>query len=437
MKKADFLHNEIGEDERAGFALCCLLENLHRGKRLAAWVVGFEVILLLANLITSYLKVDNRFAFDAYLILYVLMILLNLWFLFSTKGVNLELLLHSPKRVSHLEATLLCYIALMMSWGSVVSLMDQRLYGQLIAYMVNLIACSVIYLVDKRRMLLPYAIATLILVIGLPFFQEQQDILIGHYINLMVFIVLSWVASRIIYGHYWESYRSKRELDRANGLLEIEVAEREEINKKLRRANKRLQEMALLDALTAIPNRRSLQEFVDREFPASSPEGTSLTVIMIDIDHFKQYNDHYGHERGDYALIAVANQVHSVVEDSCEMVGRWGGEEFLYLGFHKSQQQAAEIAEAMRQKVLSLKLQHEYAPTHPYVTVSLGACTLHIREKRQIQDAIKLADQALYLAKSRGRNCVVSLDAQGANPGSPCHSPDNCMEHAHAYIDMT
>jgi predicted signal transduction protein with EAL and GGDEF domain len=180
-----------------------------------------------------------------------------------------------------------------MTWGSVVSLMDQRLYGQLMVFMANMISCSVIYVLSSKRLVIPYAVSIIILAGGLPFAQPSSDVLVGHYVNLAAFIVISWVASRIIYHYYYDYYISHKLLNETNKLLESKNNEIARVNKKLAIANDRLKELAMLDELTGIANRRCFREFIDREYQrcmsrTNRDSPCTLSVVMFDIDYFKQ-----------------------------------------------------------------------------------------------------------------------------------------------------
>lgn len=409
MKIPLLFSHTIDSDEKENYEDSLVLVNLFRAKILAKIVIVFEGICLFSTIITAILKVDHRFAFDTYFIMYAIMISVNILFLFFTKSTNKKSELSKRQKIL-LNAVLIVYITFIMSWGSVISLLDQKLYGQLITFMINMIICSSVYLLAPKKIAIPYVTSILILVIGLPFFQFSRDILIGHYVNLFFFICVSWITSRIIYFNHYENYISKVLLNQSNLLLENEIEENKKINIKLTRANNQLKELALLDELTGISNRRSFWEFIDKTFNADVKTPATISIIMVDIDYFKQFNDHYGHEEGDKALTLVASQINSMIETSCEIAVRWGGEEFIYAAFNKSQKKIEETANIIREKVSALKITHAESLAHPYITVSLGACTIHINERQEIKHAVKLADQALYLAKSSGRNCIRILN---------------------------
>lgn len=380
-----------------------IFQDIYRGKLLAIVIIVFEIAFLLIDIVSFFLEVSNTFAFYSYLAMYSIMIVFNLVYL-----LLIHWFLQNRIHMRAMNTLIALYLTLIMTWGSVISLMDQKLYGHLMAFMVNMIVCSIIYLMDAKRMSIPYLISILVLVIGLPSFQTSSNVLIGHYVNLHVFVVISWMASRIIYRNYCDNYVIKRLMNQSELLLEKEMEENRIINKKLAIANAQLKKLALVDELTGLPNRRNFREFIDKVFQ-SNVNSASVSVIMIDVDYFKQYNDSYGHEKGDLALIAVAKQIDSMVETTDQIAVRWGGEEFIYTAFNKSQENILEIADALRLKILDLKIPNQSSTISPYITVSLGTCTGAIGRMEHISRVIKIADQALYLAKNSGRNCVAAL----------------------------
>jgi diguanylate cyclase (GGDEF) domain len=413
-----FNKDRLSASERDALETSIIEENIHKGRILAHIVVVFEMIYIVIDIISKILKVDSRFNYDSYLGMYCIMIFLNVVYLLAVRRFKNESG-EPKKRKLRQEITTIVYLTLVMSWGSVISLMDQRLYGQLMTFMVNMITCSVIYLMDTRQLLIPYSASVLGLFIGLPFFQKSRDILIGHYVNLLVFIVISWVASRIIYCNFCENYKTRILIKKSNLLLENKIEENRKINIQLEIANEQMKELALLDDLTGIPNRRSFREFIDRAFQTFVKKDSSISIIMIDIDFFKQYNDYYGHSEGDKILIATAGQINAIINNTSEYFVRWGGEEFIYAAFNKAEEEIREIAETIRIKVEDLKIPHGQPPAGPYVTVSLGTCTLLTAAKQDVSTAIRLADQALYLAKSAGRNCVKAVNEDVSGPFNP------------------
>lgn len=406
MRIKDLIKINIEECEKENFKRNIIMENISRGIIMAKVIIGFEVFFTIIDLYAFIF--NNRFLFSYHLLMYLLLILIcvvYLLFVRTVKNLNDKTIIQLRK----LEIILVVFVTLLSSWTSVLSLLDQKVYGHLTVFMVNLIAVSVLFLIDNKKILIPFISSVLIIFIGLPFFQSSKDVLSGHYMNLCVFIFISWLASRIIFYNYYNNFNSKKLLEKTNLLLEKEIAQNNIINMKLSKANFQLKNLALVDELTGIPNRRSFRNFIDIAFEYYDKE--LLSIIILDIDNFKQFNDNYGHNKGDRILKEVANKINSVVKHSMDFAARWGGEEFVYIAFNTNKEEIINIAETIREKVLALKIPHEFSNASGFVSVSIGTCTIEVKDKSDISKGIDLADKALYLAKTSGRNCVKSITA--------------------------
>ncbi len=162
---------------------------------------------------------------------------------------------------------------------------------------------------------------------------------------------------------------------------------------------------ALIDGLTGIANRRALDEHLGREWLRSQRNQTTLSLIMIDVDHFKFYNDTYGHLEGDDCLKQVTAAMLASLRAS-DFAARYGGEEFVSILYDADREGALITAERIRGRVESLHIPHKSSPVSPYVTVSLGMATFIPSEGLAPDYLIKMADQMLYRAKKNGRNRV-------------------------------
>ena len=174
-----------------------------------------------------------------------------------------------------------------------------------------------------------------------------------------------------------------------------------------------LEKIALQDGLTEIPNRRYFDRKLAQEWNRQSRHQQPLSLVMIDIDHFKPYNDNYGHGAGDDCLRRVAQALHKVPTRSADLVARYGGEEFVVLLPETDADGARDLAEQMRVAIHALAITHAYSPVADHITISLGGSTHQPRPQRPTTDADVLkqtADQALYQAKEQGRDQVVWRD---------------------------
>ena len=177
--------------------------------------------------------------------------------------------------------------------------------------------------------------------------------------------------------------------------------------KQLRELAMELQGQIFIDGLTGIPNRRRFDEHVENEFRRAKRSGSPLSLAMIDVDAFKDYNDNYGHQKGDDCLILIAAALTRILGRPCDLVARYGGEEFVALMPDTNADGAQALAEAMRHEVESLAIEHAHSGVAPHVTISLGLLTQTPSHNTVISHMIGAADRALYQAKRNGRNCVV------------------------------
>ncbi|MGH8806414.1 MAG: diguanylate cyclase [Noviherbaspirillum sp.] len=177
--------------------------------------------------------------------------------------------------------------------------------------------------------------------------------------------------------------------------------------RKLREMAVELESQTLVDGLTGIANRRRFDLHLDDEFRRAKRNASPISLIMIDADYFKDYNDNYGHQHGDACLVQIAASLNGVLNRSRDLVARYGGEEFTVILPDTDEDGALQMAEAMRAEVEALMLEHAYSGVAKYVTISLGVSTLTPEHSTKTGSLIRAADRALYQAKRSGRNCVM------------------------------
>ena len=187
------------------------------------------------------------------------------------------------------------------------------------------------------------------------------------------------------------------------------ITERKEAEQKLEEANRLLKDLSEKDGLTGIWNRRKFDEKLQVEWSRALVNLQSLSLIMLDIDYFKKYNDTYGHQAGDDCLRQVANAIERAVGKTQNSVFRYGGEEFSVLLPETDLAGAERVADMIRKSVENLQIQHLASEVSPFVTISLGINTIFPTEKNTINQFIEGADQALYQAKQTGRNSSCSF----------------------------
>ncbi|WP_303854942.1 GGDEF domain-containing protein [Salinicola salarius] len=169
-----------------------------------------------------------------------------------------------------------------------------------------------------------------------------------------------------------------------------------------------LLEQTLNDPLTGLGNRRMLESQLDVLVPLSRRLSCTVSAMMIDVDHFKAFNDHYGHPAGDVCLVDIAGVLKDTFRRETDVVVRLGGEEFLVLLINTGKDEAWALADAMRAMIQALGIPHEFSSVASVVTVSVGVVTSPHGLLVDIDDMIAHADEALYDCKARGRNQVAS-----------------------------
>jgi diguanylate cyclase (GGDEF)-like protein len=188
--------------------------------------------------------------------------------------------------------------------------------------------------------------------------------------------------------------RHERELQ---GLVNARTRELED-------ANHMLNELSYLDPVTGIGNRRRFQERLDEEWRRAIRAGGVVSLVMVDIDFFKPYNDTFGHQQGDDCLRAIAAALADGLPRSGDAVARWGGEEFAIILPFTLREGAVRLAESLRVKVEGLSIPHPASSVAGVVTISCGVATLPATADVSPSELTRLADESLYVAKHTGRN---------------------------------
>ncbi len=185
-----------------------------------------------------------------------------------------------------------------------------------------------------------------------------------------------------------------------------DISEQKESERKLQQANHLLHKLSITDSLTGLANRRYFDEVIQIKWNEARTNQTPITIMMIDIDSFKTFNDTYGHLEGDKCLQTVANAISINLLRDNDFSARYGGEEFVGILSETSEVEAVNIAEKIRDVIVDLKIPNEKSLISPYVSVSIGLVNLVPNDSIDIVNGINFADKALYLAKMNGRNQV-------------------------------
>lgn len=186
----------------------------------------------------------------------------------------------------------------------------------------------------------------------------------------------------------------------------FDITERKETEQQLLDLQKKLEDLSFKDGLTGVPNRRMLDQVFEEEWVTARRNQQPLSLLVMDIDFFKQYNDCYGHIQGDDCLKQVAQALSSAATRSRDFFARFGGEEFVMLLPETDASAAIKIAERCQQLMMKLQISHQESEVSQLLTISIGLGTIVPTPKDEIVDFVEQVDQALYRAKECGRNRV-------------------------------
>lgn len=255
---------------------------------------------------------------------------------------------------------------------------------------ITLAIRTMVYCVFQVGVLLPAIIWLLLQSITI-------NLILGVF--LIIFMIAMWLFAHQVSRSLYNSFRLQLENQSlANSLKQS--------NARLHVLNEELTQLSATDSLTQVANRRYFDNRFVSEFSRASRERTALSIIMIDVDSFKTYNDELGHVAGDECLQKIAIAIRDSLKRPTDLVARYGGEEFIVLLPSTTVEGAMSLAEEVRIQIIKMKLMHPASPVSPYITVSLGVTGAFPSKKVSKEALLKKADEALYNAKEAGRNNV-------------------------------
>ncbi len=263
---------------------------------------------------------------------------------------------------------------------------------KLAAYAGSIYATIVIYAMSKMR----FYIATFwcLMAGGLHLLLLEWQGIEESFVNFQAY----FVASNLIgMGISYSIEHRERAMFLQSLLLDIDKIQQQALFEDLKKLSRE-------DALTGLANRRYFDERLAQEWSRCRRNKKPLTVVLLDVDYFKQYNDHYGHQAGDQCLVTLANALKKEASRTGELVGRYGGEEFIILYPNTDQEQIQISLQRIRQRIHGLAIPHEASDIAPMVTASIGAATAYPVESLHPDKLVSAADKMLYKAKREGRD---------------------------------
>ena len=280
-----------------------------------------------------------------------------------------------------------------------------QIIGAVAALAGGLGVAGIIWIARAHAFPLPYEGIILVTVFfyfltGLRFFTAALCGWVTFFAYLLVEVISALPAEQLLYNAV---FLASANLIGCFGCYFLEYASRQNFL-----AQGLLQDLAEKDFLTGLLNRRAFSERAERSWRQAQRERQAVALVMMDVDYFKRYNDHYGHAAGDEALRAVGQVIGRQARRALDMTARYGGEEFVGLWYGIEEARAVSLLENIRCEVEALALPHAKSEAAGVVTLSIGLAYLLPQPHQSLEDALRLADVALYLAKEQGRNRVVS-----------------------------
>jgi diguanylate cyclase (GGDEF)-like protein len=383
----------VSDRYKSEFKLIANKINVSRVKATAITFIVLEAILIILWLINNKYEFPDSCYGGMYVLLFTAMVIYLL--LFIKLGKNI------PRYGSIIHTLGIIFAGFILIWCVGISLLDQLFYGQIIVYITALLGIAVIPLFKPLTLLLIYGCGQALFLAFLPYFQQSSEVFYGHAVNSTTFLIVSWVISRMRYVIFVEDFECKNIIKEKNDELE-------RVNKELEESNRILEKLSQTDSVTGIFNRFVFERVMLTEWDRCRRHSIPLSLIMIDIDFFKSFNDNHGHKAGDECIRCVAKLLRASAQRSSDIVARYGGDEFAVILPHMKKEDALDFAEQLRRRVLDMAFPHEYSSAAPYLTISLGVATIIPSEQSSIEELINAADQALYEAKKE-HNKVVAL----------------------------
>ena len=242
---------------------------------------------------------------------------------------------------------------------------------------------------------------------------EQKHIFKGYDSGAVDYLFKPIKETKIILSKvkiFIELYSQKQKIIEQALMLEKKVLELEEAKLELQKVNSILEHISHFDKLTGIANRHSLEDYFNTVLKNSIRNEANLSVMMIDIDYFKEFNDNYGHVQGDKYLEAIARTIKESLKRPLDFIARYGGDEFIVILPETNRDGAFKVAEEIKEKIEALKIEHRFSKVTNYVTLSIGIVSLIPVKTDSLNHIINKADKALYQAKNEGRNRITEYD---------------------------
>jgi diguanylate cyclase (GGDEF)-like protein len=383
-----FLFGAVPDSNRLEFDQMIRKTNLRRGKITATAFLCLETVFFAVSLVTGkriFMMQPGKYYTALYLAMMAAMAV------FLAVFVRLEKTGSGSGSATWVAGT--AFAAFILFWCAEKSLLDQFSSGKIASYSIAAICVAVVAVYPPKFILPVFGAAEVFFVVMMPHFQKSSALSANNSWNSVYFVVLAGVISAAMYKSRINDFNNDRIIQKKNEELE-------RINLELTETNRALEKLSVTDGLADIYNRSYFDRSIRAESDQCRASSCPLSLIMLDIDYFKEFNDHYGHQAGDDCIRRVAAVLTSCVKRSNDIVARYGGDEFAVILPNTGLEGAVSIAKQIRIGVESLSIPHGYSDTAPFLTISLGVDTMEPSETSvSVSDFIHRVDRALYEAK--------------------------------------
>lgn len=396
------MHSDNQLEKRMDFRQNRLLENMSRILLISkvfmgvvAWIGLFDIFALLFSNFQPPSSND-------FLPIYITFGLFNGIYFYIVNS-HVEKSNWNDKEIAKWEKIVNTYIMLSTIWGITASFVDPLEYKYIFMYFLCIFVCSSIFYIALKQAIIWNLLNTIIFIASILIIHPHNTSVGSLFYLFLLMVFVSFLLSRIVYRAFINSYFTKLQ-------WQHELEKNMELTRELQLTNKQLAKQAHHDELTGVLNRHGFQEHVQSLFENFDVKGAMVSIILIDIDYFKYFNDLYGHSSGDEVLKAVAQSIARIADKNGHATVRWGGEEFIVVGTDLSKKQMNSICQEIENAISKLSIQHNDSSVSQFVTVSIGASMGFCATPVESEGVIEHADHALYHVKNQGRNSYLIVN---------------------------
>ncbi|MBT3319906.1 MAG: GGDEF domain-containing protein [Clostridia bacterium] len=382
----------VSDENKGPLAREIIKANMFRGKIIALTLIVIELCVIVLRLLVSPAKIIVA-PWGYYYIMYLLMIAFMAAVLIILDRASKKEKIH----IKRMNAITYCCVAFVLAWNMIITLLDLSVGGHLLSYFIALVAISVIIYLKPKVLLIIYLSVHAVYLALLPFFLPSGHVAQAEYINTSIAVIISIFIGLVIYRSKVLVFIQQKTIEQKNDQLNL-------LNEQLTETNETLEYLSQTDGLTGIYNRRMFDEISHDYWESCIEKNAPLTVIMMDIDHFKEYNDNFGHQAGDDCLIKLVNSLKKSIGSKETMLARYGGEEFILMMCGITKKASYDLAEKIRKNVEKLDIKRKYTVVAEHILLSLGVYRGMPSKQADVKEFIEYADKALYAAKRDKRN---------------------------------